>query len=457
VFLIDHSFALVDRSLGELDAQVKQGVYKLKARLGDTTVERLVVLNRDKSIDLTEDLPLASAAPLENTSQSHEFHMYPAAAQSAQVSIRAGEGAQIFLCARRWRDTKAGGPDPAPLPLPSLSLHRPGGEMIADLAAPPGVQLDPQEPILGMTVEADPGSYALRWADPRGVVAEQTVHAVRDWQVQVFLIEEAGTPRSEPEAPARQRLSILMGRERFDPADKTLRLVEEARAALADERKVASDFVTETLFAKFDNPMLGLFGAHLMLIGREANRAAKEDEEHDLSDAKRVHAPVAFDQSLFDGVVGNLVYLLGSDHPDATALATQSSNQDLQKLQPIEMPPMLWRSWTLLIEASNKRPELVPIATWRRTIGVFPSRPFFVWSPQHDTGDAVGQWQRELRRNLQGESPQPAADLDPFSVGATMTLGRQGDDVSADARERLSTELLAPRAVIDELAGDGPG
>ena len=30
---------------------------------------------------------------------------------------------------------------------------------------------------------------------------------------------------------------------------------------------------------------------------------------------------------------------------------------------------MLWRSWRLLIEASNQRPDLVPVETWRRRLG----------------------------------------------------------------------------------------
>jgi hypothetical protein len=366
----------------------------------------------------------------------------------------------VFLCARRWSSGQAGSGRQRPLPFPSLSLHRPGGELIADLAPTPGTQLDPQEPILAMTAEVDPGSYILHSADSSGVEAEQTVQAVRDWQVQVFLIEETPAPVTEADpaqaAPAR-RISILMGRDRFDPADETLRLVEEARAALADERKVASDFVTETLFAKFDNPMLGLFGAHLMLIGRDANRSAKEDVQHGLSDAKRIRAPVAFNQSLFDRVVANLASLLGSDHPDVTSLATQASNQDLQSLQPVDVPPMLWRSWMLLIQASNERPELVPIATWRRVIGVLPKRPFFVWSPLHHTEDTINEWQRELRRNLQDKRPRPAADLEGFSVGAAAMPGGQRDHVSADARQRLTRELLAPRAVIDEVADGGPG
>jgi hypothetical protein len=455
LFLIDHTFALVDRSLGELDTQVKQGVYKLKARLGDTTVERLVVLKGDQTIDLTSDLPLTSAAPLENSSKTHEFHMYPAAAESSQVSTHAGTGARIFLCARRWGSGQATEPNLGPRPLPPMSLHRLDGEELAELAAPPGFLMDAREPIFGMTVEVDPGSYVLRWRDDSGIDAEQTVHAVRDWQVQVFLIEEAA--RGATGAAPTQRMSILMGRDRFDPADATLRLVEEARVALAEERKVASEFVTETLFAKFDNPMLGLFGAHLMLIGRDADRAAKEDAKRGLSDSKRVYAPMAFDQSLFDGVVGNLINLLGRDHPDATALATQASNQGLQNLPPVEVPPMLWKSWVLLIHASNERPQLVPKAAWRRALGVLPMRPFLVWSPQDDKEATARDWKRKARHNLPRGSTVTDGERGAVADGLSGPGGGTENVVADEVRQRLSLELLAPRAVIDEVAGPGPG
>ncbi len=48
VFLIDHSFSLVSRAVGVLDADVEQGVYKVKAQLGEASAERVVILNRDQ-------------------------------------------------------------------------------------------------------------------------------------------------------------------------------------------------------------------------------------------------------------------------------------------------------------------------------------------------------------------------------------------------------------------------
>ena len=250
-----------------------------------------------------------------------------------------------------------------------LSLCRADGDTIEDLGqSRPG----PVPIVSGTTVTVEPGPYFLRWRDSSGVTAEQMVHAVSDWQTRVVLLEEGGGAGE----PGRPNVSVLMSQHGFEPAhldDSALR-AEEARAALADERKVASKFVNECVFAKFDNPMLGLFGAHLMLLARDAVRDTRQAEARRLSSAMRPRAPVNFDQSLFDQVVDDLRKLLGPIHPDVIALSTQTTSQALDALPRVTVPPMLWRSWLLLIEASNRSPGLVPVDVYQRTIGLVQLR-----------------------------------------------------------------------------------
>jgi hypothetical protein len=448
VFLIDHAFALVDRAIGRLDASVEQGVYKVKAQLGDATTERLLVLNGDQTVDLSDELSVASPAPLKGTSKTHELHMDAAVADSSKVAASPGSGAWIFLCTRRWTSRNPDAADaPAPAAPPPLSLRRPDGTVIVDLEEDDREESAKHDPIAGTTVEVDPGSYVLGWSDDSGLTAEQTVQAVREWHTQVFLLEdgEAGGP----DGSVRQEISVLMGRDPFSANDPTLRVAEEARAALAQERMVASEFINESLFGKFDNPMLGLFGAHLMLLGRTAAREAEKEESRRRSDVKRIRAPVSFDQSLFDHVVANLRELLGADHPDVIALATKSSDHSLDALEPVAVPPMLWRSWVLLIEASNERPELVPVATWRRTAKLLPLRPFLAWSSDESSA-SVEAWQRSVAPLVQGAAPPPPEGA--RAVAADMQTAAPADD----PRRHLSLQLLAPRGVIDELATDAP-
>ena len=98
---------------------------------------------------------------------------------------------------------------------------------------------------------------------------------------------------------------------------------------------------------------------------------------------------------------------------------------------------MLWRSWLLLLEASNDVPGLVPVHVWRRAAGLLPMRPFLAWSPTEEEGDMAQSWERqtaEAVKSALADAPRTGAD---------------------DARRRLTRKLLAPRAAIDELA-DGP-
>src|SRR5947209_565183 len=88
VFLIDHNLALVTRSVGELDAQVDPGVYKVKAQLGEASAEELVVLNKDQRMDMTGALAISSPAPLAGTARTHELHEKAAARESDAPALQ---------------------------------------------------------------------------------------------------------------------------------------------------------------------------------------------------------------------------------------------------------------------------------------------------------------------------------------------------------------------------------
>ena len=314
-----------------------------------------------------------------------------AAEESSKVTTHNGQGAAIFLLTRSDGDK---------LDLVDLTLHRSDGTQIEDLCCD-------GSSAAGRTVAVDPGIYFMRWEDTSGVEAEQTLVAVKDWQTQVFMLDEAD---SSPEH-GRHHVSVLMSRESFDPASEMLRRSEEARAALADERKIATDVVSRSLFAKSENPMMGLYGTHLMLLARGVDE-----------NSARVNAPVYFDQDLYDTAVQNLGRLLGEDNPDVIALSTKTSAPP-DPLPSVAAPPMLWRSWLLLLDASSKSPDVVPLHVSRQVSKRLPMRPFLVWSPVSE--EAADKWQAEL--------------------GSIVESSSQG------TRE-LSKQLLVPQAALESAA-----
>jgi hypothetical protein len=446
VFLIDREFVLVDRSIGELDKAVTPGVYTVKVRLGDATAERLIVANEDTSLDMSSELTFASAAPISGTSRTHEYHMDVARSESLRATQSAGSGSEVFLMTRSWsaRDLRSVHP-------PSdMLLRRPDGTTVAELHNL-GTESG-RDPARGATIEVNPGAYLLDWHDDDAVIdVEQALYAVPGWQTQVFLLGEPDEDRG-----INYRVSMLMTKSGFQPEDRGARTVEVARSALAGERKVASSTISDSLFAKFDNPMLGLFGAHLMLLAHEAELNAVAEQRRNRS-KKHPLPPVQFRQEQFDHVVQHLAGLLGPDHPDVVALTTKTSNPRLTALAPVTMPPLLWRSWLLLIEGSHDHPPLVPADTWRRARRPLPLRPFLIWAVSgEEDQDVEDEWRREVRRVLggaraRGEEGAEKEGADWTDRPADMELRFPSAD---DEIRQLSRQLLAPRAVIDELAAN---
>jgi hypothetical protein len=438
VFLIDHAFALVDRSIGELEARVTPGVYTVKVRLGEATAERLVVVDVDKSVDMSSELTVVSAAPISGTSRTHEYHMDAARTESQHVALAAGTGSALFLMTRSWSAPNM--PSGAPA---EISVRRPNGEGIIELRDL-GTKVGP-DPAWGATIEVDPGAYVLRWENYDAAVSvEQAVCAVAGWQTQVFLLREPDEERG-----GNYTVSMLMTRSEFYPDDWTAGTVEVARSALAAERKVASNTISDSLFGKFENPMLCLFGAHLMLLAQEAGLNAAAEQRRGVSE-KRLRAPVQFNQLQFDEVVQNLAGLLGPDQPDVVALVTKTSDPQLPELVPVTMPPLLWRSWLLLLEASHDHPPLVPADTWRRACRPLPLRPFLSWAVGgEEYKDVEEQWRAEVGRVLHGPPMRGQAGSRSRRRPSDMELASTSAD---DERRQLSRQLLAPRAAIDELA-----
>ena len=364
VFLINEDFALVKRSVGDLECDVAPGVYKIKSKLGDATAERLLLLDENQTLDISSDLTVSSPVPYTGSVFERARDFKGRRTPNAHVAPPADDRTQVLLMTRI--ETPSGDTSADP---PTISLHRLDGTTIESLAPRAGSPHGARS----MTIEVDPGAYLVRRRDRLGDTAEQCVYAVEGWQTQVFTFEEAGDEADI----GRTRVSVLMSQHGFDPRNPHLPVIEDARTALADERKIASEALGD-LFEAIDNPMLALFGAHLMLVARDA--ALKEDQQRASGrlGERAVTAPVRFDQGRFDQIVDRLYEVLGPEHADVVALTTQRTNQTLQSLQPLSAPPMLWRSWVLLIAASNAMPTLVPVNAWKRSLHVLPLRPFFL-------------------------------------------------------------------------------
>ncbi len=389
LFLVRSDYSLVARGVGQLRATVQPGVFKVKTRVGRTETEALRLFERDETLDVADPEP-ASSIPLDKTSKTHEYHMGAATRATLLPTASYGAGAEIFLMARRWTSHGAVAP-PGSWKVPAaMTLLDAQRNVVVDFGAAATLDPDPShEPSATCTVAVAPGPYILRTRLRSGVFAEQTVYASRGWQIRLFVLEDPAIEGNAPGEPAMD-LSALSGMAismspigiPFNPYDTLAKSLELVRAALTDGRAVFSPAVRtlmdELLHGKFQDPIAGLYGAHLMLMGRAYDARAHDEVGVQLNAS--LHEWV-HDQSLYDQVVGNLRNLLGAEHPDVQALSLRSDGPNDPPKTPLRVAPMLRASWLLFAEASNDDPELVPLAVWKPIAAMIPAGPFLVWQP----------------------------------------------------------------------------
>jgi hypothetical protein len=338
IFIIDHSFDLKAQGLERVSAKLEPGIYKIKFKAGSLIREVLETIQPGtEPVAISSPvMSFTSTAPLKDTRCTHEYHEEEAERLSRKVHSKLGQGSQIFVFARRWSHPPSEGEteslDLNSNPAQGLTLHDLDGKLLLDLELSSQAGSGP-DPSAGCTIEVDPGVYRLRIETPRWGALEQSLVASRGWQSQVFLMQstEAGGVADLSTASVLQA-PLDAG---FDAKRPDYRLAELARIGLANGRTVISpDDLEEMLNQKSANPMLGVYGAHALLVSRKP------------------------DPGLLRRVVDNLEALLGS-HPDVEALKlVVPTGGDSGYRHTV--PPMLSASWSIVVKAAAKRPELVP-------------------------------------------------------------------------------------------------
>jgi hypothetical protein len=201
-------------------------------------------------------------------------------------------------------------------------------------------------------------------------------------------------------------------------------LVEHARVALAQGRRVLNGKLEELLIFKFNDPIAGLIGGHLLLLEHDQGHRA--------------------DLGLLDTVVTNLRSLVGENHPDVQALSLRCASETLRAVGPVVAPPMFERSLRILCQESEKHPELMPEALWKRALVGVTLPPFLVWADD-DAGRV--RYRRALARAVWAplEEPALARARAPASAAAnTAEAAMQATEIPAMG--------LAPPLPADEPA-----
>ncbi|MGB3795695.1 MAG: hypothetical protein WA957_05270 [Alteraurantiacibacter sp.] len=471
IFIVASHFALRDRGVQRLEKELERGVYKVRAVSGRNEWQKVVALRQDTTVKIPR-IEFGSAAPLAWTNRTHETHMDAAegaappepyqtdAPETAVRSFGRGQPLQhdssLNFMARWWTERSAFRPRNLEDPGAGASLRTSGGRSLLKLAAiedAPGDRVAPTnagpriapeakwfsgdlsgDRYSGTSLNAQAGLYTLALLDGDGTV-EQTITLLTGWRTHVFALYEPPFDRfgqiSDDGDKRLVDLSVHITRGTLSMHDDTARMTDAARFALADERSTATRELLQLVRGKFEAPMLGLYGAHLLLL--------LEDKQSSAS----IKRTVSYDADLFQEVVENSARIFGRDHPDIVALTVHAIDAD-----PLRAPPMLRRSWSRLLTQSQGAPSLVPAPMWRRTALQSHTRPFFAWrTPQYG---GTGTMLRDIR--MTRAVLQSAAEAERLDVASA---GLGDGSATAIARENFVRECInrfeVPRSVIDMI------
>ena len=343
VFVVDSGFNVVARGIGRASATVPAGIYRAKAKVGELQNEVLFAVDDDDTAGTTisvEAPAFASPMPLARTSTNANAHQDAAETMSrgAGPRLALGSGARLVLV---FRDPAMAG---AALDGEALAGYAKAWQGIALLDAAgarrllltDGGTLDARAGWLLVEADVDPGAWVVALPVPGRPDHCMPLVASAGWATQLFVNLGPGAAAS----PRRFQLddaAIVLDRPGapFAADRHDLRVLEVARQALAGGHNiVAGPVMDELLMGKFENPMMGLVAAHLLLLDAQPRL------------------------DLAAQVVGNTGGLVGADHPDVLALRLRVDQLRGQPaaaltalLESVRQPPMLRLSWAYLMAA----------------------------------------------------------------------------------------------------------
>jgi hypothetical protein len=417
IFIIDGYNNVVARGVQSIVAELPVGLYKVRFKVGNSVADKLIELPEGPGPYTPTDLPaipMVSPVPLSTPgTQSQSLTPGIASRWSNTVHVSHGQGSRVFLFA----DAPEGLPQSPPILPGTVTLNTFDGVQIASLAQ--GVA---EQGCFGCTVEVDPGGYFLRTERGDSPAVCQAVYTAPQWQTQVFLpiLQWSGFSTVDLSA-----CSILMSPVRlgFRPDAQSFLWAEAARKTLASGRAsvtpaqqlrgmqavgVDDAMIEDMLHGKFLNPMLGIYGAHLMVMQDSPDN-----------------------QDVLHEVVPNLQRLVG-ELPDVTSLLLHLGDPRASTLS-YPIPPMLAASWSLIVKNSPNQSNLVPARSFSANIAgsLWGSGAWLGWkavavqaaAPAEDTTDV--DW--DLLKQIAGSDPLRIShsDLNPAerAVMSYVTIG----------------------------------
>lgn len=333
VFVADGKFRRIADGVGRIEVSVAPGLYAVRFRAGAEQVDRLIEVAGDDPRPQVygEPVRFEAAAPIEHTATTREFHAGPAQDLSMATPLRRGDGGSGLFIFSRDLDPKS-----RTRPWTGVEVLDLDGERVAQLK---DGETSSDDAFGALHLSVVPGDYRIRVETGDVGTYEMFVHTAEGWQTQIFLLaENFWSEGSKVRRPALKNASVFMRRAGlgFQADDEQIRLTELARQGLVSGREVVRrGELNDMLWMKYENPMIAIFAAHLLLLRPPVNH------------------------EMIERVARNLHRLVG-DHPDVLALHLRRGVRTPPADIAFPAPPMLRHSWDLVSRATLRRGGLVP-------------------------------------------------------------------------------------------------
>jgi hypothetical protein len=280
IFVINAEGRVVEQGIRKHDAELPVGLYKIRYRIGHRVTDSLIELppGDDAFYASIPPLPIVSAAPpLFGGAQAREYARELIG--GPRCPLGAGSSLLVFVTTDRWSDSSP----PPQKPGAGLSVHEFSGRLVADLPEAPT-----KDGCSGCNLNLNPGRYLLRAVLDSEAPIEQTIVVARGWQTRVYLRVTENRKATETSTGLWQfdlsQTGMIMARDDGSsvmPApDDDVRRTAAARQALAAGRGDAApnrEIMTALLHGEFENPMLAIYGGHLLALQSDPDRELLRD------------------------------------------------------------------------------------------------------------------------------------------------------------------------------------
>ncbi len=330
--------------LSAINIKLPRGLYTLRAERNGQFQDKMIRLANTQTVQ--PNLPERyTAMTLPGAFTSHEYYTYNAWKFSQESTVNeivwqgeANSSLMLFIRAPN-RDLKE-----RESQTQSLVLRAPNGQVLSDFDENQ-IEHDPDAGFTAFSAKMSPGIVILEdyGRHPRQI----NIPLLTGFQTQIFVMHR-GRPLFEDMRIVTVPQDDILSRAYRDPYTKdefatTNDFVDIGMSALQNNvGEIGQDLVKNFLNSKYQNPVLGLLGAYLMLLRRHQSVNQK------------------FTNSLPDLVINNLENLM-PDSADIIALRYLAQPWlELKPFKPIKGIPMFRVGAEVLIEASAKEPALIP-------------------------------------------------------------------------------------------------